>query len=395
MQNVVVDQVQQVLAVQSQNSKSSRPLSILLAVLLIGCLVATNGDSATAATGSVVLAELEGPVYAPTQSFPCGGTNVVVAMADGARFTTGDNVSVFLLNPSNEMLRFGFSSASRGDSQIKVYVRVCNFDLRYSGPDATYTARVTFVSGDGKIGKELLLRFALQARPALDQARSTVQAACRTSGLFSVAIEKASLVASKSGQVAVRGVLYRGGVVSPGDQIVMWSGTSLSGRKVTQAITDAKGGFELRIRPTKSDLYFTVDVPNRSLDIDGYLPYGGFPSGVLTLFPDSRSGGRNLKFDPVYGGGFPLPQVSTECVKAMNEFRLVSSNPKPEEPFRSPKAEPAGTFRLVTPDGAIAEPAGTFQLVTPDGTITVKRCRVKAYTKKDGTRVDAHFRRCP
>lgn len=372
-------QTEQTATIRVLNPLGSPLTYLLLAILLLGCFAANDASSATAATRSLVAAELEGPVYAPTQAFPCGGTNVVVSKADGSNFTSGDNVAVLVLNPSNETLRFGFTSANRGDPIIKVYVSVCSFDSRFSGPDATYTARVTFVSGDGKVGEELLLRFILQPRPALDQARSKVQSVCRTSALFSVVIEQASLIANKSGQVAVRGVLYRGGVASPGDQLVMWSGTSLKGRKVSQTVTGAGGGFEIRVRPAKSDLYFTIEIPNRTADIDGYLPNGGFPEGVLTLFPDSRSGGRNLKFDPLNGGGFPLPQVPTECVMAMNEFKMISANPKPEEPFLSPKAEPAGTFRLVTPDGVVS----------------VKRCRVRAYTKKDGTRVDAHFRRCP
>jgi hypothetical protein len=329
----------------------------------------------------LVEVKLESPVYAPTPEFPCGGTYAVATRVDGNKFVDGDNLVALVVNSSRGVLRTAFATATRTEAALKVSINVCSFDARYLGPDETYTARITFVTGDGKAGQELLLNFNLSPRPAIDQARSFVQSACRQqSALFSVTFDQASLKAKPTGQIALRGTLYRGGVESPDDELTLWSGSSRNGRRLSGAKTDTFGRFELLFRPARTDLYFTMDVPSRISDIDGFLPVGGFQQGVVTLFPDNRSGARNLKFDPVTGGGFPLNPASSECRLAMSQYRSIASSPPVEDGFTSPKAEPIGTFKLITPEG---------------GTITVKKCRVSAYVKKDGTKVRAHPRRCP
>jgi hypothetical protein len=357
----------------------SAPCLIVL-VLVVVALAPQFGGVASANSSPLVEASLEGPIYTPTSAYPCGGNYVVAKRVNGKAFASGDNLEVLVMNPNQDILRMGFSVASRSETEIRVYISVCDFDARYVGPEATYLARITFVTGDGKSGQELLLPFQLVPRPATEQARAVVQSACRLqTALFSVKIDRPSLIANKSGWVTLRGVLYRGGVASPGDALVIWSGTSQRGRKIAESTTDASGKFEFRLRPTSADLYFTIDVPSRTSDIDGYLPVNGFPEGVMTLFPDTRSGGKNLKFDEIEGGGVPLPQVSADCMNAMSAFRLLTSNQQPDEPFVSPKAAPIGTFKLVT----------------PNGTISVKKCWVNSYRKKDGTQVRGHPRRCP
>jgi hypothetical protein len=306
----------------------------IVLVLVVAALAPQLGGVASAQAHPPVEASIEGPIYAPTPSYPCGGSYVVVKREDGKPLASGDQIKVRVMNPNasgpyGRELRNGFSVALRSEPELRVYISVCNFDARYAGPEATYLAEVVFVAGDSRgvagdgegDGKfqVLLLPFQLVPRPATEQARAAVQSACRLqTARFSVKIDRPSLVANKSGWVTLRGVLYRGGVASPGDTLVMWSGTSQRGRKVAESTTDASGKFTLRLRPTSADLYFTIDVPPRTSDIDGFLPVDGFPEGVMTLFPR----GKNLKFE---GGGVPLPQVSADCKNAMSAFRLLTS----------------------------------------------------------------------
>lgn len=352
----------------------------LVAVLMLALTAgSTFSKEVLAQPTPLVEAELEGPVYVPTQDFPCGGSYVIARRLSGKVFAEGDNLEALVRNSSNGVLRYAFSSATPNQQVLKVYVSVCSFDSRYAGADETYTIRITFLTGDGKAGQELLLNFNLTPRPAVDQVRASVQSACGQASVFSVKVDAASLKQAKNGRITIRGTIYRGGVESPNDSLTLWSGTSLSGRKVADAKTDADGRFAISLKVTKTDLYFTVDVPNRTVAIDGYLPVRGFPGGAFTLFPDSRSGGKNLKFDPIYGGGFPLPVVSTECRQSMNQYRSIASNPPAQETFTSPKAEPAGTFKLVAPDG---------------GVISAKRCWVRPHTR-EGKKVNGYWRRCP
>jgi hypothetical protein len=296
----------------------------IVLVLVVAALAPQFGGVASAKSSPLVEASLAGPIYAPTSASPCGGNYVVAKRfdVDGEAFVPfapGDSLAVSVMNADRGVLRYAFSSAARSEPEFRIYISVCNYDARYVGPEATYLVRITFVAGDGKSGEELLLPFQLVPRPATEQARAAVQSACRLqTARFSVKIDRPSLTANKSGWVTLRGVLYRGGVASPGDTLVMWSGTSQRGRKIAESTTDASGKFTLRLRPTSADLYFTIDVPLRTSDIDGYLPVDGFPEGVMTLFPR----GKNLRFE---GGGVPLPQVSADCMNAMSAFRLLTS----------------------------------------------------------------------
>jgi len=321
-----------------------------------------------------------------------------------------------------------------GDKSIDIKVQICQADPAYIGASQDYRLVMTYSDALGYFSQKQEYKFRLISRVEVarfsEYASSQVRSKCVFDNYAAHNTYVQSGTTRKSGEkMTIKGTFYRAGLVAPKDTLKLIRVVNSTNSKVIATTTtdkDGKYSFTFEALTFPKALLYQIEAPERTADL-GPVP-GPFPSRVWTVFIDCKKG-CEIKETSMRDKA-PVDNFSDVCVQSLSFYDQVTRQNDDENSrilrkvviypilstiIRSRTDTAAKSAATNSAANSAAAKAGTQNLpnkpTAPPRTISGNSgssgssaakpkssssgggsVRVKAYTRKDGTRVKAHTR---